>query len=228
MAFSTLGKFEDTLGSLSSATEHEVSSLNESYVGSPFRSFAQAQIPPVASILTDIATKEQERIASLKQAVPADAAVKKEVRPLKPIHVDFREKQKRHAEITSRFDKAAKSTAAADDKYQKLRAKNPASPETRRLMNERDIAAAKRDAIGSEVATSETALSMNTVIYKKQVFESLLTALENFARARKEQAEAQAKSAAEIGTLGASIREHLEPVPESFRVELEQLRAANY
>jgi hypothetical protein len=228
MSFSTLAKLEETLGSLAGAAEHEAASLSDAYAGAPFRSFAQAQLPAVASLLSDVAAQEQERAASLRQAAAAAAAARKAVHPLRPVHSDFREKQRRHAELAARHEKAAKATAAADEKYQRLRAKNPASPDTRRLMNERDIAAARRDAIAGEVAASAGALAMSTAIYKKQVFEALLGALGGLARARAEQAGAQARAAREIARLGAAVRAHLEPVPEAFTVELEQLRAANY
>jgi hypothetical protein len=226
--FNSLVKFEDTLSSLASATEREVSSVTEVYAGPPFRSFAQAQIPPVTSILTDLATKQQTRLTSVKQAVTADATLKKDVQPLKVIHSDIVEKQKKHAELIARFDKAAKAAASADEKHQKLKAKNPASPDTRRLMNERDILFSKRDAIAAEVETSERNLQLSRTIYKKQLFESMLNAFERFANEKKAQAEAQQVTVQEIATLGASIREHTEPVPEAIKVELAELRAAKF
>jgi hypothetical protein len=223
--FAALAKLEDALSSLTSATEHEISSVTEAYAGTPFRSFAQAQFAPIASILTNLSGKQQERMASVKQALVADAALKKDVNPLKAIHSDIRETQKKHADLVGRLDKAVKVTASADEKYEKMKAKNPASPETRRLMNERDIQRAKSDAIEGEVQTSEKNLKMSEVIYKKQLFESLMTAFQNFANARKAQAEVQQGIAREIAQLGASVREHTEPVPESIRTEVEAFRA---
>jgi hypothetical protein len=226
--FSALLKLEDTLSSLSSATESEVSSFTDAYSSSSFQAFSKSQIPPVATILTTVSEKQRDRTSSVRQTIAASAALKKDIQPLKVIYADIREREKRHADLASRLDKAAKAAASADEKYEKLRAKNPASPETRRLMNERDIQFSKRDAIGDEVVSSKKSVEMSRRIYKKQLFEGLLTALENFAKAGKEQAEAQKTAVQEIATLGVSLREHRETVPESIKAEVEELRAAKF
>jgi hypothetical protein len=226
--FSALVKLEETLSSLSSATESEVSSFTEAYVSSSFQTFSKAQFPPVAAILTTVAEKQRDRIASVKQGVTSNATFKKDVQPLKTIYSDLQERRKKHADLTSQFNKSAKVAASADEKYEKLKSKNPASPDTRRLMNDRDIQFSKRDAIGSELETSKKSLELSERIYKKQLFEGFLNALENFAKTSKEQAEAQKEATQEIATLGISLREHKEPVPESIKAELDELRAAKF
>jgi len=221
-------KIEETLSSLSHASEQEFRSTAEAYQSPAFRSFGVAQIPTVAQVLVDIRQKEEDKSNAKHQNVAADAKLKSDLTPLKAANADIVSRQRKVEEVQSRLDKASKTAQSATEKYDKQVARNPASPETRKLMNDRDINVAKKEAIETEFKRMDEEFQRQRKVYKKQLFETLLGAFEEFARQRKESLEAQRSSAEEIGTLGASIAQYSESAPENIRAALEQLREANY
>jgi hypothetical protein len=134
MSFSTLSKLEEygARGRVAvSATEHEVVSLTDAYAGH-----------------RSAASRRRSRIAA--------AAVRKEVHPLKPVHANFRDKQRRHADLAARHA----DLAVADEKCQRLKVKNPASPNTRRLMNELEDREANFEAVTDHGSSQALRLMM--------------------------------------------------------------------
>jgi hypothetical protein len=226
--FPALKKLEDTIGLISSATEHEFAATSDAYQSPAFRSFGVAQVAPVGQVLADIRQKEQDRITAKRQTVQVAAKLKTDIAPVKPAYADIQARQKKLDDIGARLDKASKAAQSATEKFGRQSARNPALPETRKLMNDKDALGAKKTVIEGEFARSQEELVRLRRVYRKQVFETLLSAFENFARQRKEALEAQRTSAEEIERLGDSIAQYSESVPENIRAALDQLREANY
>jgi uncharacterized damage-inducible protein DinB len=226
--FPAFKKVEETITSIGAATEREFLATTEAYQSPAFRSFGVAQVAPVDQVLADIRQREQGQITAKRQTAQIAVKLKADLAPIKPAYADMQARQKKLDDTSSRLDKASKAVQSVTEKYERQSARNPASPDTRKLMNEKEALMAKKMVIEGEFARTEEEVTRLRKVYQKQVFETLLGAFENFVRHRKDVLEAQRKYAEEIGRLGDSISQYSESVPESIRTALDQLREANY
>jgi hypothetical protein len=223
-SFPEFTQMDDTLSKLVSAGERDASCRAEVYQAPPFRLFAAAQAPPLNSVLSSLQQQLQDHATAKRQTVLLGSNLRREIQPLKLLNTDFKDRKKKHTNLESVYDKSVKSAASAKEKADLQFARNPSSPDSRKLNTEAEVLARKRDNTESEVKKSAADLKQSEKIYKKELFVTLLKGIEKFATGRKQQINSELTCAREIGNLAETFEPYEDPGIEKLRAELAQIR----
>jgi hypothetical protein len=216
---------DDSIAAASTANERDCSLRGETYVPATFDPFARAQPPAIAGVLADIRQKVQDQVAAKRQTVAVINTLRRDVQPLKDLNAAIREDKKRHAAIQGVAEKSAKAAEASAEKYDRLKARSPFSPELQKLEIERDCLAQQRTKTEEASQQSEAKLAEKTREYKKRIFTVLLNGIGKYATARKEKVQAQSEIAQAIEELGAKIEPYEDAGAARLKEEIEKLRA---
>jgi hypothetical protein len=216
---------DDSIAAVSTANERDCSLRAEAYLPSTFDPFAKAQPPTISPVLTDIRQKVQDQVAAKRQTIAVINTLRRDVQPIKDLNAAIRDDNKRHAAIQGVAEKSSKAAEASAEKYDRLKARAPYSPDLQKLEIERDCLVQQRTKTEEASKASEAKLAEKTREYKKRIFTVLLNGIGKYATGRKEKAQAQSDIAQAIEELGAKLEPYEDGGASRLREEIERLRA---
>jgi hypothetical protein len=217
--------FDEAIAAAAIANDRDCSLRFDAYNGSTFGPFATAQPAAVATILSDIRQKVQDQVTAKRQTVAVTNTLRRDVQPIKDLNAAIREDRKRHTAVQSVFEKSSKEAEASSEKYDRLNAKSPYSPELQKLKIMRDSLSLQRSKTEESAKQSEAKLAEKTKEYKKHLFTVLLSGIGKFATGNKEKVHTQIEIAHEIEGLAGDIPSYDDAGASKLREEIETLRA---
>jgi hypothetical protein len=217
--------FDEAIAAAAVANERDCSLRFDAYTSSTFGPFADAQPQAVATILSDIRQKVQDQVTAKRETIAVTNTFRRDVQPIKDLNSAIREDRKRHAAVQSVFERSSKEAEASAEKYDRLNAKSPYSPDLQKLKIVRDSLNLQRSKTEESAKQSEAKLAEKTKEYKKRLFTVILSGLGKFATGRKEKVHTQIEIAHEIEVLAGDISPYDDAGASKLREEIEKLKA---
>jgi hypothetical protein len=193
--------------------------------GKPFAAFVEKQAQPFQICLTKINGILAQKLEPVRAADESIWKVRGQLSGLKPLHDDIRSKRKTTEAMRDCAQKSNKRVAGAQAKLDQSREKNPGSPEIARLEEEYQRAVSQKQSDQEALEKREGALKTEVREYKKQLFLSVLTALDEFALARVTSAEGLSPIGTQLHRAGGELAEFRDTGLDTIQQQLEALQA---
>jgi hypothetical protein len=192
--------------------------------GKPIIQFAGKQPEGVQSSLTQANELLKKANPPTKAADDLLPKTRSTLNRLRPLNEDIKTKRKATQVIRDRAEKSGKKTASASAKLEALKTRNPASPEVTKLNEEYNRALAQSSADQDALDKREALMKTEDREYKKELFLTILTALEEYATGKSEAVEGLISIGEELAGVGAEVPFFVDPGKDQLQSQLQALR----
>jgi hypothetical protein len=147
-----------------------------------------------------------------------------EIAPMRAFNDEIKMKRKLTQALRDRVPKTTAKCEALEAKLEAMRIRTPGSPDIARLAEELECAMSQKRGDIDTLDKREAQLATEERDYRKQIFLSVMTALEQFAEGRGRCAAALHKIGAQLVQVANELPFFDDPQADSLRAELETLR----
>lgn len=194
--------------------------------GNCYNEFARKQTnESISDILGHISDNLKALEEEAKKATETLPKIRTDLVKLRTLNDDIRAKRKDAHSKQDRAKKSASQAEKAEKKVETLRLKNPSSPEFSKAQDEYDRAVKQKQADATASEERDALLVTESKEYKKQLFQTILTALSQFATAQKEAADGMAPIGDKIKELAITIPTYTDPSIEVLQTKVQTLRS---
>lgn len=194
--------------------------------GNSYSEFSRKQTnESISDILGHISENLKSLEEEAKKATEALPKIRTDLVKLKTLNDDIRAKRKDANNKKDRAKKSAGAAEKAEKKVEMLRLKNPSSPEFTKAQDEYDRSVKQKQADATASEERDALLVTESKEYKKQLFQTILSALSQYATARKEASDGMAPIGDKIKELAITIPTYTDPSIEVLQTKVQTLRS---
>lgn len=194
--------------------------------GNSYNEFARKQTnESISDILGHISDNLKSLEEESKKATDALPKIRTDLVKLKTLNDDIKAKRKDTINKKDRAKKSANAAEKAEKKVEILRLKNPSSPDFSKAQDDYDRAVKQKQADATASEERDALLVTELKEYKKQLFQTILSALSQYATARKEASDGMAPIGDKIKELAITIPTYTDPSIEVLQTKVQTLRS---
>jgi hypothetical protein len=193
--------------------------------GKPFSAFVGKQPELVQICLTKVSGILAQTLEPIKTADDYIGKVRGQLNGLKLLNEDIRSKRKETQAMRDRAQKSRKKADGAQAKLGQSRAQNPPSAEIPRLEEEYQKTVSQKQSDQDALEKREDQFKTEVREYKKQLFLSVLTALDEFASAKVTSAEGLSSIGPQLQQAGGEFPDFEDAGLDAIQQQLEALQA---